>query len=247
MEDNVKNFLDKIQEIQNNTIEVDLISTGKKIKSTPLTFKQQKELISTIADGPVGALKFQRILNQIVLHNTGNSLVRSIDRLPIIIKLRAAAIGSTIALGDDKNIIVNIQDILEKITKSPKPELSYKIEGDIEISLEVPLMTKENAIVSTTIESVLKNVDNLGKNVGDIYTYEIVKYIKDIKFGEDVITFEDIYLADKVNIVDNLPISINKKIIEFIENIKKIENDWLTIEVDGDKVTLDMDITFFEA
>jgi len=243
MDDNVKSFLDKIQEIGDKKIKVDYLSTGKSGESTPLTFKQQKDLISTVADGPVGALKFQKILNQIVLTNTGDSLLKSIDRLPIILKLRANAINETIKVGDGE---VKIQSILDKISKKVKIKQSDAILGDIQVSVEVPLLTYENQIIQATIDTLKKDGDELGKSIGSIYTYEIVKYVKTLQFGEDFITFNEIPIKDRVKIIDSLPIDLNKKIIDFIQNIKKMENEWLTVEVNGESKTLEIDVSFFD-
>jgi hypothetical protein len=244
MDDNVKNFLDKIQEIKEKKIKVDVISTGKQSDSTPLSFKQQKELIATIADGTVGSLKFQKILNQIVVENTGDSLLKTIDRLPIILKLRAESIGQDAKIGDNK---VKIQKILDKINKKTKIKQSHKIVGDITVSLEIPLITAENQIIQATIDTVKKDGEELGKNIGSIYTFEIVKYIKTIEFGGEFINFNEVPIKDRVKIVDNLPISINQQIIDFIQNIKKIENEWLTVDIDGEPKTLDIDVSFFDS
>jgi hypothetical protein len=243
MDDNVKNFLDKIQEIKEKKIKVNMISSGKEIESNPLSFKQQKDLISTIADGVVGALKFQKILNQIVLENTGDTLLRTIDKLPIILKLRSEALGDEAKIGEDR---VKIKKILDKISKKNKIKQSDKILGDIQVSLEVPLITSENQVIQATIDAVKKDGDELGKNIGSAYTYEIVKYIKDIEFGGESIIFEDIHIKDRVKVVDSLPISINQKVIEFIQEINKIEREWLTVDINGEPRTLEIDVSFFD-
>ena len=243
MDDNVKSFLDKIQEISSKKIPVDYLSTGKSGESTPLSFKQQKDLISTIADGPAGALRFQKILNQIVLDNTGDSLLRSIDRLPIILKLRSFAIGDTVKVGDGE---AKIQTILDKITKKTKIKQSAMILGDIQVSVEVPLLTYENQIIQATIDTLKKDGDELSKSIGNIYTYEIIKYVKSLQFGEDFINFSEISIKDKVKVIDSLPITLNKKIIDFIQDIKKIENEWMTVEVNGESKSIEIDVSFFD-
>lgn len=243
MDDNVKSFLEKIQEIKEKKIKVDVLSSGKQADSKQLSFKQQKDLISTIADGAVGSLKFQKILNQIVLDNTGDNQLKSMDRLPIILKLRSESIGEECKIGDDK---VNIQTIIDKIGKKVKIKQSEKITGDISVSLEVPLITNENQIIQATIDAVKKDGDEIGKNIGSAYTYEIVKYIKNIEFGGEVIEFNDVSIRDRVKIVDNLPISVNQKIIEFIQDLNKIEREWLTVDINGEPKTLDIDVSFFD-
>jgi hypothetical protein len=243
MDDNVKNFLDKIQEIKEKKIKVEVLSTGKEIDSTPLSFKQQKDLISTIADGTIGTLRFQKIINQIIIDNTGDSLLRVTDKLPIILKLRSESIGKDAKIGDEK---VDLNKIIGKIVKSKKIKQSETISGDIKVNLEVPLLTQENTIIQATIDAIKKDGDDMGKSIGSAYTYEIVKYIREIEFDGGSIIFIDIPIKDRVKIVDNLPISINQKVIDFIQNINKIEKEWLTVEINGDKKTLDIDVSLFD-
>lgn len=244
MDDNVKSFLEKIQGISGEKIKVDVISSGKSIDISPMSFKQQKDLISTVTDGAVGTLKFQKVLNQIIIDNTGDNTLLSIDRLPIILKLRELSIGKNVEFGDDT---VELQKIIENFPKKVKIKQSTKILGDIQISVEIPLLSYENAVIQATIDTLKKDGDDIGKSVGNMYTFEIVKYIKDVKFGEDIIIFDDISVYDRVKIVDNLPITTNQKIIEFIQTIKKLENDWLTVDVNGNAKTLDIDINFFDS
>lgn len=244
MEDNTKAFLDKIQQLKDATSEVHMVSSGKKIQIKPLSFKQQKDLISTIADGPLGALKFQKVLNQIVLDNTDNQLLTVVDRLPIVLKLRCDAVGSKVKVGD---LTIDLLPALKDSIKL-KYTTSKIIKGDIEISLEIPTLKVESKIIQDCIGTVKgEGSEEFGKNIGSIYTYEIVKYVKSVAFGEDVLDFEFLPIKDRVKIVENLPISLNKKIVEFIQQIKTKEEELLTFEIDGKTKTIDIDVAFFDS
>jgi hypothetical protein len=83
--------------------------------------------------------------------------------------------------------------------------------------------------------------------LSEIYTYEITKYIKSLAVGEDIVQFSDISVRDRVKIVNNLPLSINKQIVEFIQDIKEKETDVLKVEIDGEVHQIDIDITFFDS
>jgi len=169
--------------------------------------------------------------------------LRVTDKLPIILKLRSESIGKEVKIGDER---VDLNKIISKIVKSKKIKLSETISGDIKVNLEVPLLTQENTIIQATIDAIKKDGDDMGKNIGSAYTYEIVKYIREIEFDGGSIIFIDIPIKDRVKIVDNLPISINQKVIDFIQNINKIEKEWLTVEINGDKKTLDIDVSLFD-
>jgi len=244
MEENVKSFLDKIQELKDTKNKVYVLSTGKQIESSSLTFKQQKDLISTIADGSIGALKFQRIINDIIIANTGNGDLKVSDKLPIIIKLRVDSIGKIYKLDQTD---VNLEEILEKF-KNLKLKTSDIIKGAVEVEVEAPTLTQENKVIQATIDIVKKDGETeLGKSIGNIYTFEIVKYIKSVKFEDQVLNFQEVPIKDRFKIVDNLPLTINKDIISFIQKIKSDENDVLTVTVDDVEKTIDIDVTFFDS
>lgn len=245
MDDNVKNFLDKIEQLKDEKIKVDVLSTGKKIESESLTFKQQKDIISTITDGIVGPLKFQKNLNDIIIENTNNKELKIVDKFLIAIQLRIDSMGSSIKIKDKEYDVLN--DVVEKFKKL-KHNLTKKITGSVGIELEVPTLTAENQVISTCVDILKKDADkDVGKSLSEIYTYEITKYIKSLAVGEDIVQFSDISVRDRVKIVNNLPLSINKQIVEFIQDIKEKETDVLKVEIDGEVHQIDIDITFFDS
>lgn len=244
MEDNVKSFLEKIQEIKNQKSKVWANSLKKEIDCQKLTFKQQKDLISTIGDGTIGALKLQKILNDIVLANTENNDLVTTDRLGIVLELRSNAISEFIKDGDDEfplTIFINRFRNTEFVT-------SKTINGPITIEVKVPTLIAENKVIQASMESVKKDTDDeLGKSIGNIYTYEIVKYIESVKFGESELKFADLWIKDRFKIVENLPLSINKEIISFIQDIKTKENEVLKYVVNGNTKNINIDVSFFDS
>lgn len=244
MEDNVKSFLDKIQELKETKSKVHVLSTGKQIDSTPLSFKQQKELIGTIADGSLGALKFAKFINEIITTNTGNNDLKITDKLPIILKLRIDAIGKTSKVDGHE---INLEEVLEK-AKALKFETTKTIDDKIQVVIEIPTIVQESKIVQASIEAVKKEGETeLGKNIGNIYTYEIIKYIKTIKFDELELKFQELPIKDRFKVVDNLPVTLNQEIIKFIQDIKVKENEALTVSVDDEEKTIDINVGFFDA
>jgi hypothetical protein len=245
MDDNVKNFLDKIEQLKTDKIKVDVLSMNKKIDAESLTFKQQKNIISTITDGIVGPLKFQKNLNDIIIENTNNKDLTVIDKLLIVLQLRIDSIGSEIKIADKKyDVLTDVVDKLKKI----KHTTSKKLTGHVEIDLEVPTLMVESQIISTCIDILKKESDkDVGKSLSEIYTYEIVKYIKSLTLGEDSIQFTEIPVRDRVKIVNNLPVSINREIVEFIQSIKQKESDALKVDINEETHQIDIDISFFDA
>ena len=153
--------------------------------------------------------------------------------------------GSSIKIKDKEHDVLN--DVVEKFKKL-KHNLTKKITGNVGIELEVPTLISENQVISTCVDILKKDADkDVGKSLSEIYTYEITKYIKSLNVGEDVVQFSDISVRDRVKIVNNLPLSINKQIVEFIQDIKEKETDILKVEIDGEVHQIDIDITFFDS
>ena len=244
MDSTVKTFLDKIQELKQETVKVYIVSTSEEVDSTKLTFKQQKDLISTIADGAVGSMNFKRILNTIIIDNVGKDLT-IIDRLPIILKLRVDAIGENVKIGGNTYSVLPCLDRIKDL----KFNTTKTINGDFKITLKVPSLSYENQILLATNTILKKDGDSeISKNIGAIYTYEISKYIEYIEFSGETIIFSDISSNDRVKIIENLPISINREIISFMEDIKRVETELLTVtNNDGYESVIEMDISFFDS
>lgn len=244
MEENVKSFLDKIQDLKQEKSKVRVLSSGKDVECSFLTFKQQKDLISTIADGSVGSLKFQKIINDIIIANTDNNELKVTDKLPFILKLRIDSIGKIFKIDEHE---VDLEKVLEKVNKL-KPKTIKSLGDVVLVELESPTLSQENKVIQTSIEIVKKDGDDeLGKSIGNIYTYEIVKWIKSVKLGDTVINFQDIPVKDRYKIVDRLPLTLNKDIILFIQDLKSKESDALTVVVDNVEKTIDIDVSFFDS
>jgi hypothetical protein len=245
MDDNVKSFLEKINEIKSDKLKVDVISTGKQIECEPLTFKQQKEIISTITEGIVGALKFQKVVNDAILENTGDKNLTVVDRLLISLQLRSNSVGTVVKFDDEKYDVLS--EVIEKL-KSVKPTTTKKIQGIISLELEIPTLVAENQIITSCVDILKKDADkDIGKSVGDIYTFEIVKYIKNVTIGEDSINFSNLAVRDRVKIVNNLPLVLNKEITAFIQAYKTLENDALTVRIKDSDRLIDVDVAFFDS
>lgn len=245
MEDNIKNFLDKVDQLKSDNLKVNTISKNSEIDCESLTFKQQKDIISTITEGITGPLKFQKNLNDIIVENTKDKELKVVDKLLIILQLRKDSVGTFVKLKNNKYDVLN--DIIEK-AKKLSPKLSKSIKGAISIELEVPTLISESQVINSCIDSVKKDSDKeVGKSLSDIYTFEIVKYIKTVSIKDDVLNFQDLSVRDRVKIVNNLPLSVNKQIVDFIQDIKQAELDALSFDTESGESTLEIDVSFFDS
>jgi hypothetical protein len=129
-----------------------------------------------------------------------------------------------------------------------KPVTTKKIQGIISLELEIPTLAAENQIITSCVDILKKDADkDVGKSVGDIYTFEIVKYIKSVTIGEDSINFNNLAVRDRVKIVNNLPLALNKEITAFIQDYKTLENDALTVRIKDSDRLIDVDVAFFDS
>jgi uncharacterized protein (UPF0218 family) len=53
-------------------------------------------------------------------------------------------------------------------------------------------------------------------------------------------------VKDRVKIVENLPLSINKEIIKYIEAFKEDEQSHLKVTINGEEKAFDIDVSFFD-
>jgi len=245
MSDIVKDFLSKVEKIKKDKFQSNILSKELSVECDPITFKQQKDIMATMTDGILGPLKFQKVLNDIIMENTGINDILVTDKLLLILEFRKNSTGSIIKVRDKEYDV--LEDIIDNVSKLDYPK-SKVINDSITLELTIPTLEYENKIITSCIDHVKKtNEKDLGKHISDIYTFEIVKFIKSLDVGGLSINFQDISVKDRVNIVDNLPLGINKQIIEFIQKYKEQENAALEFNIESDAYHLDIDVSFFDS
>lgn len=242
MDTNVKNFLESLQDLKKDTFEVKRISTGDTVNCNPLSFKQQKNIISTFAEGTVGVLKFQKMLNDVIMENTGTNNWLVVDKVPVILTLRAQSLGTTVKTSSGE-IDISGAKFSEKINIP----LQHVVKGAVEVELDTPTLPEENKIITYAIDILKKNGEkDVGKNLSNLFTFEIAKFIKSVKFNEKTLLFSELSVKDRISIIENLPLTINQDIAKFIDSVKEIDRSYTTVVIDGETKTFDIDVTFFD-
>jgi len=238
---NISSFLDSIKEIKAETISVYLPSLCKETDLKVLNLKQQKDIISCVADGITGLISFNRILNDIVTTSTNNSNLLVIDRAPAIVALRAKAHGSTYTVDETS---IDLNTVLSGFnTYTPSLTSTEFNHSGVIARVKIPTLSYENSIISKLEGEVKKNGEDNTKNLGSIYIYEIVKYVESVQFNDIAINLYDISVKDRISILEGLPLALNKQIISFIEDLKRDEKALLTV----DSVTVEIAPSFFDA
>jgi hypothetical protein len=188
---NISSFLDSIKEIKAETVSVYLPSLCKVADLKVLNLKQQKDIISCVADGITGLISFNRILNDIVTTSTNNNNLLVIDRAPAIVALRANAHGSTYTV-DETSIDLNV--VLSGFnTYTPSLTSTEFNHSGVIARVRIPTLAYENSIISKLEGEVKKNGEDNTKNLGSIYIYEIIKYVESVQFNNIVINENEKY------------------------------------------------------
>ena len=93
-------FLDKLSSLKND-FKVYVPSVKKEVVASPITLKQQKDIISTTVNGVLGALQFTETINNVILDNVEGSDFFAFDRVPVTV--------------DDQTIIFNDLKVLDRV------------------------------------------------------------------------------------------------------------------------------------
>jgi hypothetical protein len=235
----LQDFLDVLDVESKKQLKV-TISSKKEITVSPLSFKQQKSLITTGMDGMAGVMLFIKNLNDIIIFNSSNDELKIYDRVPIVLALRKELSSKNIKVDD---VEINVDDLLSQFKKFDLDEKVNIDGGDYIINLKVPTLKQENKVLSICIEELKKlDIDNIGKNISLILSYEIPKFVESISFNDKLIKFEDLSISEKTKILDNLPANITNKITDYILKIREYDEALLTIN----GITVDIDSAFFE-
>jgi hypothetical protein len=240
MSQDISDFISKLSAVNNN-VAVDVPSVGEVVEIKPLSLKHQKDIISCVGDGVAGIISFTRLINTIITQNEGLKNVTQHDKLAIITALRVSALGSNYKAKDE---VIDISNLPKKIAnykfKTPSAD-SFSFEG-IVVDVEVPSLEWETEVTKKLEDEVKRNGDNNSKNIGSIYTYELIKHIKSVTLGQTKVKFNELKMRECVSIIEAIPLALNKKIIDFIEKRRVEENELLTIN----GVTIEISPGFFD-
>jgi len=243
MSNNVSDFISKLEKLNNEKVDVFIPSRNKTVKVKPLNIKQQKDLIASALDGIKGALNYNKTINQIILDNSGLSDLKIYDKLPFCISLRTQALGSKIRSSEDN--IVDLEDTLENIKNTPfklKDKSTIKYEN-LKVSLKIPTLQEEISLISKCEDLFSGGSDVTKEAVGILYLFEIAKYITEVAIDDEIIDMSEIKIQEKIDLIENLPLSIYTELTKFAESLTSYEEQIITIN--DEQVSIDS--SFFDS
>jgi hypothetical protein len=252
--------------------EIFVPSLAKNVMFREINTAQQKRLLKAVIDSPVYNTEFIFTLREIIKENCVDSLIdidalTLLDKLVIALMLRSISISNELDLEfkipkSDQKIVrrINVKDLADKAKEIKiEPTVIKDDTGTFEIFCGLPTISDEFNLENQlrhNVESIeIKNEKELRNTIGEVFTNEIVKYIKQvnikIKDKDEVYEFnlKDMAFKDRLTLMGKIPTKINNKVIEYINSIKgKFETILLfKEEIEGQIVEqrLKIDASFF--
>ena len=245
MNSNAKSFLSKLKDInESNTVNVKLLSSGKTATFKLASVSQQKELLRTAFDGVDGVITRSNAINKLVEDNlVGEAEILIVDKPAILVALRKASIGSDIKVEDKVYSLDNIPTI-----KKSEVKLAETVEHDgITVNLKVPNLTTDTEInkkLATEFGKLQAFEEKIKQSIDIVVSYESAKYIDSISVEDEEIVFEDLSVYERNEIVNNLPLTLSNKIVDFIGEVKAVTDKALTVD---EEVVIEIDASFLSA
>ena len=246
MNADVKSVLGSLKELSDASIvSIKIPSTGKNVSFKLASVSQQKELLRSAFDGVDGVIKRSNILNKIIIDNSTEDIdFLIIDKNVILIELRKASVGTNITI---KDIKYDLNDLPSFNKSDVKLKGSVTHDG-ITAKLKVPNLTLDTEInikLGAELAKVTDQQEKVKQSIDIVVSYETSKYIDSIKIGDAIIVFDEISSYERKEIVNNLPIKLSNKILDYIGDVKDITDTAITfdkeviVEIDGSFLSAD--------
>ena len=156
--------------------------------------------------------------------------------------MRIEALGDKYAIED---VEASLQVILDNV-QAVKLELEYNQVinyKDLAITLTVPTLQEENALLAKSESDLTKEDGTLREEVAMLYLIEIVKYIQKLEIGGQSVNMSEIKIPERINLVEKLPLAVYTDISNYIETVNGYIKSLLTV---GDG-TVSVDALFFDS
>ena len=127
-------------------------------------------------------------------------------------------------------------------------KLKHKVTHDgIDVNLKVPTLTVDTDISSKLAKEFSKiesQEEKIKQSLDIVIGFESAKYVDSISIGDNSITFEDISVHERTSIINNLPLALSAKIIDYIGSIKDVTDKAMTV---AEEVVVEIDANFLSS
>jgi hypothetical protein len=247
--------LDKLKQIAvNNKVQSFARTANADVALTPLTIKQQKDIIKTALDVVLSPITFAIVTSEIIKDNLQGKLNLTIlDKPLFLLALRANSLGTKFTAEDNATVLSFAENLNQKNVIDTSRLCETLSFPNLDITTRVPSI-EDDYKINLECKRVLENrkskeEEKVKDLIGEIYIYEIIKFIDSVKLTVDDkvedVKFNVLSIQQKVETVENLPMAVTSRLIESIAKIRVIESEPLKVTVDGKDVTISLDTSFF--
>lgn len=260
----INNIISKAKETF--AYEVWIPSLQRNVMFREITTGQQKRLLKAIIDSPVYNTEFIFALNGIIKENCAESDVNIdeltiYDKLFIALTMRIYSIGKDLTFviktqktGTEYKKVVNLLEIVEQLkglNLDTTNQTFLDSKNVFTITCGIPLISDEYNLE----KEIRVNVENeeMGSVIQNIFINELVKYCKTLKIVNDnkeiELNFSNLTFKDRIKMLEALPTTLTKNIIEYISKFNKELNKVLILnfDIEGEKIEqrIKLDANFF--
>lgn len=238
-----------------NGYDVYIPSLDKEVKFKQLTTEQLKSLLKTAIGTPIYNTEFTLALNTLIKENCidkniDTDLFTIYDKLFILFKIRIESISPNYSFyfTDDEIAEYNLQDSSTCISlldhfnnfKNKNKKIASKVIQHDNISIEctLPTIGIENKFETELHkENVTDNLTtkDLQDIVGETFINELSKFISSITIDTTKYDLSAETFANRVKIVEKIPVNIVNDVIKYIEEYKKLTRELLVYIFNTDK------------
>lgn len=245
MEKNFNELLAALAETE--TFDVTL-TDGKSHTFRQLTTNQLKELVKTVVDSPLTQAAFNTTLSKIMKESlVGEGDFSVIDRLIFAIETRIQSLSPSVTITqDEKTTKIDLMEVKAKLASAIAANAELLQDKVIEtpqlkLTVGVPSIKTETQLNEELYKNVSIDVqtpEELRKILGDAFINEIAKAIKVIEISDKSMDLSSVNFKSRLKTVESLPASSIQKVIEYIEQHKKVVEDCLVVS-EGVSVPID--------
>jgi hypothetical protein len=246
MSDSFETLLKQIESTKKNIVAFSP-TLQKDIELKPLTIDQQSVIIDSISDistlqvNPIYLIvKFNTNFNNIIKDNVDKDIfhtLTTVDRVNIILYFRNDVFNSVELDGEE----INLQKIIDRNRNIDNAQTQKIIEKDgFKFDVSIPKLSDDSE-VNRILAKKIKESPSTNSIVGDIYLYEILKFVNSIQFEDGEVVkiqknYKNLQLLKKINL------STLRPVIQFIEEVRTYEEKFINIPDTEDNLLLTPDL-----
>ena len=248
-----QNLLSTLASEQTFSIE---LTDNKLYEFKQLNTNQLKELVKTVVDSPLTQTLFNNAIFNIlkescVTPDVNVENLNVVDRLLFVLQTRINSLSDTITINsEDTAYTIDLNEIVKNLYSSIKTSTELFSDatindGKLTAVCQIPTLQTENRLnkeVYKTVKTEVENIEELRTILGDAFINEITKTIKSVSVEEQEMDLSSMDFKSRIGIVETLPASLIKQIINFVEKYKAITEKTLEIT---EKLSLPVDGSLF--